>query len=117
MCSSSHGGSGADIEEGEFIPDPETIESDIMLGAGKEPVSCDVAASGRDGLSTRCRIIDTSKPSTRDQGNKHEKQHESRQHSKASAKPHGVKGGTCCFLVVLRRLYQVFILLSALVCC
>lgn len=82
-----------------------------MLGGGKEPVSCDVAASVRDGLSSRCRIIDTSEPSTRDHGNKHEKQHESKQ---TSAKPRGVKGDSCCFLVVLRRLYQVFILLSAL---
>uniref|UniRef100_A0A453A2R7 Histone deacetylase interacting domain-containing protein n=1 Tax=Aegilops tauschii subsp. strangulata TaxID=200361 RepID=A0A453A2R7_AEGTS len=102
--SSSHDGSGADIEEGEFIPDRETIVSDVMRGAGKEPVSCDVAASVRDGLSSRCRIIDSSEPSTRDHGDKHEKQHESRQ---TSAKPRGVKGGTCCFLVVLRRLYQI----------
>ncbi|EMS50858.1 Paired amphipathic helix protein Sin3-like 3 [Triticum urartu] len=102
--SSSHDGSGADIEEGEFIPDRETIVSDVMRGAGKEPVSCDVAGSVRDGLSSRCRIIDTSEPSTRDHGAKHEKQHESRQ---TSAKPRGVKGGTCCFIVVLRRLYQI----------
>ncbi|VAH11510.1 unnamed protein product [Triticum turgidum subsp. durum] len=102
--SSSHDGSGADIEEGEFIPDRETIILDVMRGAGKEPVSCDVAGSVRDGLSSRCRIIDTSEPSTRDHGAKHEKQHESRQ---TSAKPRGVKGGTCCFIVVLRRLYQI----------
>ncbi|XP_037444823.1 paired amphipathic helix protein Sin3-like 5 [Triticum dicoccoides] len=102
--SSSHDGSGADIEEGEFIPDRETIVSDVMCGAGKEPVSCDVAGSVIDGLSSRCRIIDTSEPSTRVHGDKHEKQHESRQ---TSAKPRGVKGGTCCFLVVLRRLYQI----------
>ncbi|XP_044963462.1 paired amphipathic helix protein Sin3-like 3 isoform X1 [Hordeum vulgare subsp. vulgare] len=101
--SSSHDGSGADIEEGEFIPDPETIVSDVMLGARK-PVSCDVAASVRDGLSSRWRIIDTSEPSTRDHWNKHEKKHESRQ---TSAKQRGVKGDTCCFLVVLRRLYQI----------
>uniref|UniRef100_N1QTZ5 Paired amphipathic helix protein Sin3 n=1 Tax=Aegilops tauschii TaxID=37682 RepID=N1QTZ5_AEGTA len=36
--SSSHDGSGADIEEGEFIPDRETIVSDVMRGAGKEPI-------------------------------------------------------------------------------
>uniref|UniRef100_A0A453A2X0 Uncharacterized protein n=1 Tax=Aegilops tauschii subsp. strangulata TaxID=200361 RepID=A0A453A2X0_AEGTS len=83
------------------------IELDVMLGARKEPVSCDVGTSGIDGLSSRCRIIDTSEPSTRDHGNKHEKQHESSQHSKTSAKLRGVKGGTCCFLIVLRRLYQI----------
>ncbi|KAE8773345.1 Paired amphipathic helix protein Sin3 [Hordeum vulgare] len=105
--SSSHDGFGPDIEEGEFIQDPEIIESDAMLGAGKEPVSCDVAASGSDGLNSRCRIIGTSEPSTCDHGNKYEKQHESRQHSKTSAKVRGVKGGTCCFLIVLRRLYQI----------
>ncbi|VAH23645.1 unnamed protein product [Triticum turgidum subsp. durum] len=102
--SSSHDGSGADIEEGEFIPDRETIVSDVIRGAGKEPVSCDVAGSVRDGLSSRYRIIDTSEPSTRDHGDKNEKQQESRQ---TSAKPRGVKGGTCCFLVLLRRLYQI----------
>ncbi|XP_037444824.1 paired amphipathic helix protein Sin3-like 5 [Triticum dicoccoides] len=105
--SSSHDGFGQDIEEGDFMPEPEIIESDVMLGAGKEPVSCDVATSGIDGLSSHCRMIGTSEPSTRDHGYKHEKQHESRQHSKTSAKLRGVKGGTCCFLIVLRRLYQI----------
>ncbi|XP_073354751.1 uncharacterized protein [Aegilops tauschii subsp. strangulata] len=106
--SSSHDGFGQDIDqEGDFMPEPEIIELDVMLGARKEPVSCDVGTSGIDGLSSRCRIIDTSEPSTRDHGNKHEKQHESSQHSKTSAKLRGVKGGTCCFLIVLRRLYQI----------
>ncbi|KAF6992380.1 hypothetical protein CFC21_009378 [Triticum aestivum] len=100
--SSSHDGFGQDIE-GDFVPEPEIIESDVMPGAGKEPISCDVATSGMDGLSSHCRIVDTSEPSTCDHGNKHE----SRQHSKTSTKLRGVKGGTCCFLIVLRRLYQI----------
>ncbi|KAF6986714.1 hypothetical protein CFC21_004435 [Triticum aestivum] len=106
--SSSHDGFGQDIDqESDLMPEPEIIESDVMLGARKEPVSCDVGTSGIDGLSSGCRIIDTAEPSTRDHGNKHEKQHESSQHSKTSAKLRGVKGGTCCFLIVLRRLYQI----------
>ncbi|KQK04610.1 paired amphipathic helix protein Sin3-like 5 isoform X1 [Brachypodium distachyon] len=93
-CSSSHDVFDAEIEEGEFIP-------------AKEPTSSDVSASVGDGLSFRCLATDTSRPSTCDHGNEPESQHESRQHSRRTAKSRGVKGGACCSLMVLCRLYQI----------
>uniref|UniRef100_A0ACD5TYW2 Uncharacterized protein n=2 Tax=Avena sativa TaxID=4498 RepID=A0ACD5TYW2_AVESA len=101
-CSSSHDGFGADIEEGEFIRDEET-----SMGPGKNEASHEVAASHGDRLRSRRLSTDTSGTSNRDHRNEPENQHESRQQSRTTTKPRGVRGGTCCSLVVLRRLYQI----------
>ena len=102
--SSSRHGFGMEIEEGEFIPNVETIKSDSMVGPGEGPAraSCDIAAFGGHPGS------DTSMPSSSAHVNEHEKKNEPRQLSRRTTKPRGVKGGTCCSLVVLCRLYQVF---------
>ncbi|KAM0905674.1 hypothetical protein ACQ4PT_017262 [Festuca glaucescens] len=96
-CSYSQDGFGADIEEGEFLPDTKIIKWDVMLGPRKRPESHGVGASTGDDPS----------PTTHDHMNEPENQHESRQQFKRIAKPRGMKGGTCCSLVVLRRLYQI----------
>jgi hypothetical protein len=93
-----------EIEEGEFIPNLPMINSDSILGPGKEPAreSCDFAAKGgHPGTNT-------STPSSCAHRNEPEKKNEPKHLSKRATKPHGVKGGTCCSLVVLCRLYQVF---------
>jgi hypothetical protein len=92
------------IGEGEFIPNLQTINSDSILGPGKEPAreSCDVAAKGGHPGT------DTSTSSSCAHRNEPEKKNELKQLSKRATKLHGVKGGTCCSLVVLCRLYQVF---------
>jgi hypothetical protein len=79
-----------------------------MLGPKKRLASYDVAAFGGDELSSRRLSVDNSGPSTHGHRNEPEDQHESSQQSRKIAKPRGVKGGTCCSLVVLHRLYQVF---------
>uniref|UniRef100_A0ACD5Z5I0 Uncharacterized protein n=1 Tax=Avena sativa TaxID=4498 RepID=A0ACD5Z5I0_AVESA len=50
---------------------------------------------------------DTSVPSSCAHGNEPEKNNEPMKLSKQTTIPRGVKGGTCCSLVVLRRLYQI----------
>jgi hypothetical protein len=97
-CSYSQDGFGGDIEEGEFVPDTKIIKCDVMLGPRKRPESHGVGASSGDDPG----------PTTHDHMNEPENQYESRQQFKRIAKPRGMKGGTCCSLVVLRRLYQVF---------
>ncbi|KAM0871696.1 hypothetical protein ACQ4PT_039192 [Festuca glaucescens] len=102
-CSSSCHNFAVEIEEGEFIPNLQMINSDSILGPGKEPAreSCDVAAKGgHPGTNT-------STPSSCAHRNEPEKKNEPKQLSKRATKPHGVKGGTCCSLVVLCRLYQI----------
>uniref|UniRef100_A0ACD5T6P7 Uncharacterized protein n=1 Tax=Avena sativa TaxID=4498 RepID=A0ACD5T6P7_AVESA len=101
-CSSSHDGFGADIEEGEFIQDEETF----MFGPGKNHASREVATSHGDRLRSRRLSTDTSGSDNRDHRNEPENQHGTRQQSRTT-KPRGVRGGTCCSLVVLRRLYQI----------
>ncbi|XP_051210606.1 paired amphipathic helix protein Sin3-like 5 [Lolium perenne] len=97
-CSYSQDGFGGDIEEGEFVPDTKIIKCDVMLGPRKRPESHGVGASSGDEPG----------PTTHDHMNEPENQYESRQQFKRIAKPRGMKGGTCCSLVVLRRLYQIF---------
>lgn len=102
--SSSRHGFGVEVEEGEFIPNVQvTIKSDSMLvpGKGAARVSGDVAAFGWHPGT------DTSTPSSCAHGNGPEKKNEPRQLSKRTTKQRGAKGGTCCSLVVLRRLYQI----------
>ncbi|XP_051210605.1 paired amphipathic helix protein Sin3-like 6 isoform X3 [Lolium perenne] len=107
-CSSSCHSFAVEIGEGEFIPNLQTINSDSILGPGKEPAreSCDVAAKGGHPGT------DTSTSSSCAHRNEPEKKNELKQLSKRATKLHGVKGGTCCSLVVLCRLYQLFFLLS-----
>ncbi|KAM0871698.1 hypothetical protein ACQ4PT_039192 [Festuca glaucescens] len=97
-CSYSQDGFGGDIEEGEFVPDIKIIKCDVMLGPRKRPESHGVGASSGDDPG----------PTTHDHMNEPENQCESRQQFKRIAKPRGMKGSTCCSLVVLRRLYQIF---------
>jgi hypothetical protein len=93
-----------EIEEGEFIPNAQTIKTDSMFDPGKGPASacCDDAAFDKHPGTH------TSTPSRCSHGNEPEKKNEPRQLSKRGTKPRGAKGGTCCSLVVLRRLYEVF---------
>lgn len=102
-CSSSCHSFAVEIGEGEFIPNLQTINSDSILGPGKEPAreSCDVAAKGGHPGT------DTSTSSSCAHRNEPEKKNELKQLSKRATKLHGVKGGTCCSLVVLCRLYQI----------
>lgn len=102
-CSSSCHSFAVEIDEGEFIPNLQTINSDSILGPGKEPAreSCDVAAKGGHPGT------DTSTSSSCAHRNEPEKKNELKQLSKRATKLHGVKGGTCCSLVVLCRLYQI----------
>lgn len=117
-CTSLHDGCDEEIEEGEFIPDVENIQLDATLGPGKGTASYVAACSG-DGLSFRSLATNTSGRSTCDLGDQSEEQHESRDDSnnevgslacsERTAKLRDVKGGlSCCSLVVLCRLNQVF---------
>ena len=103
LSSSSRHGFGVEIEEGEFISNVENIEPGSMLGPREGPAraSRDIAAFGVHPGT------DTSIPSSSADGNEPEKNNEPKQLSKRTTKLRGVKGGTCCSLVVIYRLYQV----------